>query len=117
MWPVFAAKTEVSSDEPWDTRLEQKLLQHLRLRKPQPIYIADQTQLRCHVEIRADIRQIQARVHKVRLPLNLAAAQVRHEAESLHQIHAEQFDLLPIPIAELPAGKVRIVNDRVEPRT
>src|SRR5262249_54798843 len=63
-----------------------------------------------------DVRQIQAWIDIVGLPLNFAASQVRYETEALHQIHTQQLDLLPIPVAKLAACKIRIVDNRVEAR-
>ena len=53
-------------------------------------------------------------IDEVALPLDLAGAQVGHQALPLLEVDAEQLDLLPLPVAELAAGEVRVVEDRVE---
>ncbi len=58
---------------------------------------------------------MQARVDKVGLPLDFARAEVGHQAVPLHELHAEQADLLALPEAELAAGKVGIVENGIKP--
>ena len=69
---------------------------------------------RRHLDVGAEVEQEQARVDEVGLSLDFAGSQVRHQAEAVDQIHAEQLDRLPLPVAELAAGEVRIVEDGVE---
>ena len=71
--------------------------------------------LRRQVHVHADVEQQQAGVDEVALPLDLARPQVGQQALPLHQVDAEERDRLPLPVAELAAGEVRVVEDRVEP--
>jgi hypothetical protein len=64
--------------------------------------------------IHAKVDQVQPGVHEVRLPLELAAAEVGHEAHAVDEVDAEQLDLLPLPVAELAAGEVGVVEDGVK---
>src|SRR6266700_839303 len=94
--------------------LKSDLFERRDLVEPEEIAVADQPQLRRHIEIHPDVRQEETRIDKVRLPFGFARPQVGHETERLLQVHSEQLDWLTDPIAELPAGKVWIVEDHVK---
>src|SRR5947209_19611962 len=94
--------------------LEEKLLQDGGFIKPEQIGVVDHFQLGGQIHVDAKIGQEETGVDEVALSLGLARAQVRQKTAGLNQVDAEKLDLLPLPVAELAAGKVRIVEDGVE---
>ena len=68
--------------------------------EPEEVGVGDQLQLGGQVEVDAEVGQDQAGIDEVGLALDLARSQVGHQAHALGQVHAEQRDLLPLPVAE-----------------
>ena len=67
-------------------------------------------------EVDADIVKLQPGIHEVCLRLKLVAGpQVGIDAQEVLEVGTEQFDLLADPEAELTPGKLRVVDDAVEP--
>src|SRR5262245_45591550 len=115
MRSIFGAEAQIGSNRGSNVLLKHERLQDLRLIEPEEVGIGDDLQLGREIRIDSQIEKLQARIDEVRLALEFAGPQVGHQAEPVDQIHAKQLDLLAIPVAELAAGEVWIVEDRIEP--
>src|SRR5215212_1398491 len=71
-----------------------------------------------HLNVNARVVNKDARVNKIWLTLSLAASQTRQQAIRLDQRHAclRQTNSISNPERKLSAGKIRIIEDRIESR-
>src|SRR5208283_2497106 len=83
--PILAAPAQVGTDEAIDVSLEQELLQNVGLIEPEQVVVGDQLELGSQLEVHAEGGKDQSGVHEVGLSLNLARAEVGHEAQSLDE--------------------------------
>src|SRR5262249_8700421 len=111
---VLDAETEIDADEVGDIVREGEYLQRLRAIEPEKIGVSDQADFRRDVEIDAGIGEVETGVDEVTLSLDLARLQVRQQALAAGEIDAEQPNRLSLPVAELAAGEIGIVENRIE---
>src|SRR5215471_6235124 len=94
----------------------QEQFQRLRMDEPHQVQIAEGTEFRRQVDVYTGVVQEQARIDEVRLTGRPAGPKVREQATRADQTDAgrRNVDLLAIPVTEHPAGKVGVVQNRVE---
>src|SRR5207247_7426112 len=99
-----------------DPRLLQDEGQRLGRDEPEDIHIQQGFQLGGEISIQARPHEKEPWIDEIRLPLILGAAQVGQETEPVHNVHAglSEPDGLPVEETETSAGKVDVVNDRIE---
>ena len=112
--PVLETSAQVGADIIADAVLEDEGPQGLRLVKPQEVDVVDHPQSGRQLEVHSAVDQEQAGVDEIALPLGLARTEIRNQALAVDQVNAEQLDCLALPVTEIAAGKVRVVQDRIE---
>src|SRR5260370_34797334 len=84
--------------------------------KAQVVRVKNRFQTLRNFHVHARVVNKDSGIDEVRLPFDLAAAQAGQNAVRLHQTNSglRQADAVAIPEREFPAGKIRIVEDRVK---
>src|SRR5437764_5038115 len=100
-----------------DSVLKQNELERFRPVKKQVVYVDNCLDALRQLDVDARVVNVDPWIDEIRLPLNLAAAQTRQQTVWLDQAHAGlgQTDPVAHPKRKLTAGKIRIVEDRIEP--
>src|SRR6185295_5981189 len=96
--------------------LKQNVLEWLSAMKFQVIHIEDRFDSLRDLSIDSTVVDKDSGINKIRLAFDLAAAQARQNAVWMHQPDTglRQTDAVTVPKRKLTAGKIRIVEDRVE---
>ena len=113
--PILEARAQVGADEVVDVALEDERLAATSVS-------SNQRKLTLLIIFSLGVRSMSTPtltrnrpgLTKLALALDLARAQVGHQAAAVDQVDAEQPDGLPLPVAELAAGEVGVVEDGVE---
>src|SRR6185503_12549751 len=116
--PVRDTQTVIPSNLMSNTILKQQQLQRLGAMKPKIVDIDHCLRALRDFNIESCVVNKNPRIHKISLPLDLAASQTRQQTVRLDQPHARLRQANPIanPECKLPTNKIRIVEDRIEAR-
>ena len=82
------ARAEIGADAVTDRLLKQQELERLGAVEAQIVRVDEGTQFRRHVEIRAQVENVNPGIYEVRLAFFLARPQIGQQAHRIHQRHA-----------------------------